>query len=186
MFVNKFKDNNQDLQSKYRVNEGIKADTVMVIGGNGENLGAMSKRQALAIAESEGLDLVQVGEKDLVVIARIMNFGKFIYEKKKQLGEAKKHQKVILIKEIKIRPSIDDQDYKTKLNKAESFFKDGNKVKFTLQFKGREVPKMDEFGSKLFMRISHDLAAKDIGTIVEEKDSRGGVIWSKIYFLKDK
>jgi len=79
--VNKFKDNNQDLQSKYRVNEGIKADTVMVIGGNGENLGAMSKRQALSIAEAEGMDLVQVGEKDLVVIARIMNFGKFIYEK---------------------------------------------------------------------------------------------------------
>ncbi|MFA6535573.1 MAG: hypothetical protein WCS92_04915, partial [Candidatus Babeliales bacterium] len=64
--------------------------------------------------------------------------------------------------------------------------KDGNKVKFTLQFKGREVPKMDEFGNKLFARISQDLAAKNIGTLVEEKDSRGGVVWSKIYFLKEK
>jgi len=184
--VNKFKDNNQELQGKYRVNEGIKADTVMVIGGNGENLGTMSKRQALIAAEAEGMDLVQVGEKDLVVIARIMNFGKFIYEKKKQLGEAKKHQKVILVKEIKIRPGIDEQDYKTKLNKAESFFRDGNKVKFTLQFKGREVPKMDEFGSRLFARISQDLAARNIGTILEEKDSRGGIVWSKIYFVKEK
>ncbi len=184
--MNKFKDNNQDLQSKYRVNEGIKADTVIVIGGNGENLGAISKSRALSIAEAEGMDLVQVGEKDSVVIARIMNFGKFIYEKKKQLCEAKKHQKVVQVKEIKIRPSIDDQDYKTKLNRAESFFKDGNKVKFTLQFKGREVPKMDEFGNKLFARITQDLAARNIGIIVEEKDSRGGVVWSKIYFLKEK
>ncbi|MFH1254142.1 MAG: translation initiation factor IF-3 [bacterium] len=132
------------------------------------------------------MDIFQLGEKDLVFIARIINFCKFIYENKKQLGEAKTHQKVILVKEIKIRPSIDDQDYKTKLNKAESFFKDGNKVKFTLQFKGREVPKMDEFGNKLFARISQDLAAKNIGTLVEEKDSRGGVVWSKIYFLKEK
>lgn len=184
--MNKFKDSNQDLQGKYRVNEEIKADTIVVIGGKGENLGAMPKRQALAIAQEEGMDLVQVGEKDSAVIAKIMNFGKFIYEKKKQISESKKHQKVILIKEIKIRPSIDEQDYKTKLNWAESFFKDGNKVKFTLQFKGREVPKMDEFGSKMFTRISQDLATKNIGTLVEEKDSRGGALWSKIYFVKEK
>jgi translation initiation factor IF-3 len=185
--VNRFNDsNNQDLQSKYKVNDGIKSDSVMVIGVNGENLGTVSRRQALALAEQENMDLVQVGEKDSVAIARIMNFGKFIYEKKKQLSEAKKHQKLVQIKEIKLRPSIDEQDYKTKLNKAVECFRDGNKVKFTLQFKGREVPKMDEFGAKLFARISQDLAAKNVGTLQEEKDSRGGILWSKVYFVKEK
>lgn len=184
--MSKFKDDNQDLQNKYQVNEGIKSDTIIVIGGKGENLGTMPKRQALAIADEEGMDLVQVGEKDSVAIARIMNFGKFIYEKKKQLGESKKHQKVIQIKELKIRPGIDEQDYKTKLKRAEEFFRDGKKVKFTIQFKGREVPKMDEFGSKLFARITQDLAASGFSSVIEEKDNKGGAVWSKIYFVKDK
>lgn len=184
--MSRFKDDNQDLQNKYQVNEGIKTDTVIVIGGKGENLGSMPKRQALAIADEEGMDLVQVGEKDSVAIARIMNFGKFIYEKKKQLGESKKHQKVIQVKELKLRPGIDEQDYKTKLKRAEEFFRDGKKVKFTIQFKGREVPKMDEFGSKMFARISQDLADRGFGLIVEEKDNKGGSVWSKIYFVKEK
>ena len=172
------------MQDKYLINEEIRGESVLVIGGKGENHGVVSKRQALTLARESNLDLVQVGEKDGTPIAKIMNFGKFIYEKKKQLGEAKKHQKAIQIKEIKIRPSIEEQDYKTKLNKAEEFFKDGMKVKFTVQFKGREVPKMEDFGTKLFERISKDLAAKGFTNLLEEKESRGGVIWSKIYFLK--
>lgn len=172
------------MQDKYLVNEEIRGESILVIGEKGENYGVMSKRQALTMARETSLDLVQVGEKDGVPIAKILNFGKFIYEKKKQLGEAKKHQKAIQIKEIKIRPSIEDQDYKTKLNKAEEFFKEGMKVKFTIQFKGREVPKMEDFGTKLFDRISKDLIARGFTHLQEEKESRGGVVWSKIYFLK--
>lgn len=173
-----------NMQDKYFINEEIRGDKVLVIGGNGENYGVISTRQALTMAHEVNMDLVQVGEKDGTPIAKIMNFGKFIYEKKKQLSESKKNQKAFQIKEIKIRPSIDEQDYKTKLNRAEEFFKEGMKVKFTVQFKGREVPKMEEFGSRLFERISKDLAAKGISNLQEEKESRGGVIWSKIYFLK--
>lgn len=184
--MNRFRDSGPNLQSKYRVNEEIKADTVMVIGGKGENLGVIPKYQALTMAREEGLDLVQVGERDSVVIVKMMDFSKFAYEKKKQLSESKKHQKIVQIKEIKIRPGIGDQDYRTKLNKAEDFFKRGKKVKFTVQFKGREIAKMDEFGDKLFKRIVQDLTAKNIGLIVEEKENKGGVVWFKIYSVKEK
>jgi len=177
------KDLNND---KYHVNEEIRADEVLLIGESGENFGVISKRQALAMAVAASQDLVQVGEKDSVVIAKIMNYGKFIYEKKKQLNEAKKHQKAIQIKELKLRPNIDIQDYNTKLNKAAECFRDGNKVKFTVQFKGREVPKMEEFGTKLFERITQDLKAMGFEGLQEEKESRGGVIWAKIYFIKEK
>lgn len=177
------KDLNND---KYQVNEEIRVDKLLLIGESGENFGVVSKRQALTMAAEANLDLVQVGEKDSTVIAKIMNFGKFVYEKKKQLNEAKKHQKAIQIKELKIRPNIDSQDYNTKLNKAEDCFKEGHKVKFTIQFKGREVPKMEEFGTKLFERITQDLKARGFEGLQEEKESKGGVIWSKIYFLKEK
>lgn len=177
--------NNRDTAShKYPVNELIKADKVMVINAEGENLGVLSKQQALMRAQESGLDLVQVGEKDSAIIAKIMDFGKFLYEKKKQMSESKKHQKIILIKEIKIRPNIGDQDYLTKLNHAAQFFLDGKKVKFTLQFKGREITMMEDLGNKLFERISRDLAAKNVGTLVEEKDNRSGAFWSKIYYVR--
>jgi translation initiation factor IF-3 len=169
---------------KYQVNELIKADKIMVIDADGENVGVLSKQQAIMKAYDAGLDLVQVGEKDAVVIAKIMDFGKFLYEKKKQTSESKKHQKIIQIKEIKIRPNIGEQDYLTKLNHAAQFFADDKKVKFTLQFKGREIAMMEDLGSKLFMRISKDLASRDIGTLVEEKDNRAGAFWSKIYYVR--
>lgn len=178
--------NNREASSthKYPVNEFIKAEKIMVINAEGENLGVLSKQQALMRAQESGLDLVQVGEKDAVIIAKVMDFGKFLYEKKKQLGEAKKHQKIILIKEIKIRPNIGDQDYLTKLNHAVQFFIDGKKVKFTLQFKGREIAMMEDLGSRLFARISRDLAERNIGTLVEEKDNKSGAFWSKIYYVR--
>ncbi|KKQ49475.1 MAG: Translation initiation factor IF-3 [candidate division TM6 bacterium GW2011_GWF2_38_10] len=182
-----FKDKpNGDPQGKHFVNEQIRATSLLVIGPQGENLGQLSRHQALAQAQDAGLDLVQVGEKDSLIIAKIMDFGKFLYSKKKQLSDAKKHQKVIQIKEVKMRPNIGDQDYKTKLNQASAFLVDGKKVKFTLQFKGREISMMDEFGKKMFLRITQDLTAQNIGTLVEEKESRGGPFWSKIIGLKEK
>lgn len=183
-----FKDKNQTetsgLASKYSVNDLIRARVIIVINEHGENLGELPRERALAMADEVNLDLVQVGAKDETPIAKIMNFGKFLYEKKKQLSDSKKHQKVIQVKEIKIRPNIGDQDYKTKLNQAEQFFKDGKKVKFTLQFKGREVVMSEDLGSKLFARITKDLHDRNVGTLVEEKEGRSGMFWSKIYFVK--
>jgi translation initiation factor IF-3 len=185
MFNNKIngKERNND-QQRYFVNETIRADSLLVIGDNGENFGIMSKRDAIFKARALELDLVQVGEKDGKIVAKIMDFGKFLYMKKKQLNEARKHQKVILIKELKFRPYIGDQDYKTKLNQAEQFFKEDKKVKFTLQFKGREIATMDEVGARFFTRINNDLTERKVGTILEEKESKGNGLWSKIYSVK--
>ncbi len=181
-----FKEKTNSEHGKYFVNEDIRATTLMVIGANGENHGQVSKQQAIALAEASNLDLVQVGEKDSLVIAKIMDFGKFLYTKKKQMNDSKKHQKIIQIKELKMRPNIGEQDYKTKLNQAEQFLVEGKKVKFTLQFKGREISMMEDLGKKMFLRITQDLTVRNFGSLVEEKEGRAGALWSKIYGLKEK
>ena len=173
-----------ELQSKYVVNEQIRVDRLTVINQHGENIGVVTRSQALALAEEGGLDLVQVGEKDSLVVAKIMDFGKFVYAKKKQVNDSKKYQTVISLKEIKIRPNIGDHDYMTKLKKAVGFFAEGKKVKFTLQFKGREITMMDVLGHKIFGKVTRDLQEHNVGSLVEEKDQRSGAYWSKIYFVK--
>ena len=180
--MNKFKDNKKG--SDHFINEKIKASQAMVIDQNGENLGVISCREALNLAQGAGLDLVQVGEKDSIAIAKIMDYGKFLYSKKKQLSESKKKQKVVQVKEIKMRPNIGDQDYYTKLNHAIEFLSDGKKVKFTLQFRGRQFIMMNEHGKAFFERIDKDLEEKNLGALVKEREQRGGPFWSKIYFLK--
>ncbi len=181
----KFKEKNTDAL-KYFVNEQIRADRIMVVDQHGQSLGLIPRFQALMKAEEAGLDLVQVGEKDGAPVTKLMDFGKFLYAKKKQLADAKKNQKVVVIKELKMRPQIGEQDYITKLNQAVQFFKDGNKVKFTLQFRGREATMIEDIGPKLFARIMRDLAAKEVGSLVEEKDARSGSFWSKIFYVKGK
>ena len=168
------------------INDRIRANRVRVISETGENLGEMSRRDAVVRAEEVSLDLVQISENGDIVTAKIMDFGKFSYEKKKQQGEAKKKQKVIQIKEVKIRPNIGDQDYQTKLNHAFQFFNEGKRVKFTLQFRGRERAMMSETGVKLFERIKKDIEAQNLGVLIEERGQRGGPFWSKIMYIKDK
>jgi translation initiation factor IF-3 len=172
------------LASSYFVNEKIRVPRLQVIDHKGDNLGVISREQALDIAEQAGLDLVQVGEKDDTVIAKIIDFGRFLYARKKQLSEAKKKQKIIQIKEVKMRPNIGDNDYNTKLKQAISFLKAGKKVKFTLQFRGREFIMIKELGQNFFERIDKDLAQEDLGTLLNEKEQRGGPFWSKIYYVK--
>ncbi len=176
--------NDKLLAANYFINERIRVSTLQVIDNVGENLGVISKSEALQAAETADLDLVQVGETDGVVIAKIMDFGKFLYRKKKQQSEAKKKQKIIHIKEIKLRPNIDDNDYKTKLDRAIGFLKEGKKVKFTIQFRGREFIMIRELGNNFFNRINRDLEEQNLGTLVEEKEQRGGPFWSKIFYLK--
>ena len=154
--MNRFKrDNNKKniIASNYLVNEKIKAKNMMVIDHEGNNLGVISKQEALDCAERAELDLVQVGEKDSTVIAKIIDFGKFLYTKKKQLSLAKKKQKIIQIKEVKLRPNIGDQDFLTKMKRAVEFLKSGKKVKFTLQFRGRQFIMINELGRNFFNRI---------------------------------
>ena len=160
--------------------------SVRLIDETGENVGVISRRDALSRAENANLDLVQMGEADGIAIAKIMDFGKFLYEKKKQDNEAKKHQKVIQIKEVKFRPNIGEQDYQIKMRRAESFLKTGKRVKFTLEFRGREMANMTEVGRAMFKKISEEVQGFDLGTLVEEKEQRGKRVWSKIFYIKGR
>lgn len=186
-FRPKFRDDkktDKSLASNYFVNERIRCTELQVIDHKGENLGVISKNQALDIAEAAELDLVQIGEKDGNITGKIMDFGKFLYARKKQLVESKKKQKVVQIKEVKMRPNIGENDYQTKLKRAIGFLKDGKKVKFTIQFRGREFIMIRELGRNFFDKINKDLGEAELGSLVEEREQRSGPFWSKIYFLK--
>ena len=179
---NRFKRNIPN--DSHQVNDRIRASQVRLITETGENVGVVPKSEALSRAREAGLDLVKIGDQGDIVIAKIMDFGKYLYQKKKKEGEAKKKQKVIQIKEIKMRPNIGDQDYETKFKRAVEFLKDGKRVKFTLQFRGREMAMMNELGKNFFGRISEDLEAQKVGPLIEEKEVRGRPFWSKVYYVK--
>ncbi len=168
----------------YKVGRAIKAEEVRVIGTDGKNLGVMSLDQALNLADETGLDLVQISSGDGVVIAKIMDVGKFLYQKKKQRVEAKKKQKVIEIKELKLRPNIGPGDYKVKISRAVQFLKDGKHVKITLQFRGREIAAMSTMGKEMFERILNDIKENFGQGFEVQKESKGGPFWSKIVVPK--
>ncbi len=178
-----YKDRNS-LRTKHVVNSQIKDSQIRLITETGDNLGLVPTRDAMSRAESVGLDLVKIGEQDSVTVAKIMDFGKYLYIKKKQQGEAKKRQKTIQIKEVKFRPNIGDQDYMVKFKRALEFLHDGKRVKFTLQFRGREKSMMREIGTEFFQRIDNDLKGENIASLVAEKEQRGKPFWSKVYFIK--
>lgn len=178
------RDQRDSLRQKYLVNEQIRCDRVLLIGESGEKFGEMSRNEALDRAEQAGLDLVKIGNQDSLVVAKLMDFGKHLYLKKKQQAEAKKKQKTIQIKEIKMRPNIGEQDYSVKFKRAVQFLKEGKRVKFTLQFRGREMIMMKETGTAFFQRIHDDLEEEKLGPLVSEKEHRGRPFWSKIYYIK--
>ncbi|MCX5921986.1 MAG: translation initiation factor IF-3 [Candidatus Dependentiae bacterium] len=168
------------------MNEQIRAVTMQMIDHEGVNVGVVPRAQALRMAEEAGLDLVLLSEgKDGVPVVKIMNLGKVLYEKKKKQSESKKHQKVIQVKEIKLSPKIGEHDYQTKMNQAIQFLKDGKRLKVTLFFKGRENVLKHERGTELFEKINKSF--DDAGltkNLVQEKDSKLGQYWSRIYYLK--
>ncbi len=168
----------------YIINDAINRDRLHVIGENGENFGEMSRREALNLAQEYGLDLVMVDEKDTFAVTKLMDFGKFLYGKKKKSAQTKKTHKTIQIKEIKLKPKIGLGDYTTKMNQAARFLEEGKHVKFTLQFKGRQPVSIQEVGTKFFDRIKNDLTSKDLGSLMEEKETRAGAIWSRVYYIK--
>lgn len=127
----------------------------------------MSRRDALRLAEEEGFDLVEVAPQATPPVCKIMDYGKFKYEEQKRQAEARKKQKVIEVKELKMRPGIDDHDYDVKLRAARRFFEEGDKVKFTLRFRGREMVHQ-HLGMGVLARIKEELA--DIAKV--EQDPR--------------
>ena len=168
-------------------NMQIKAERVQVIDETGENLGVLSRADALRRAVDVDLDLVLIAESggEGAPVVKIMDLGKALYMKKKKLAEAKKHQKVIQIKEVKLRPKIGEHDYITKLNHAIQFLNEGKRVKFTLVFRGREFITKEARGQAMFERIDKTLQeTKFKGEMVKERDSKAGPMWSRVYFLK--
>jgi translation initiation factor IF-3 len=171
------------------INDKIRAESLQLIGSDGENIGVVTRQQALQQADEEGLDLVLIAEsgKDGLPVAKVMDFGKVLYDKKKKKTEAKKHQKVIQVKEVKLSPKIGEHDYQTKMKQAMQFLKDGKRVKFTLFFRGREQATKDERGNELFGKIEKTF--RDLGftsdNMVQEADMKAGRLWSRIYYLKN-
>jgi translation initiation factor IF-3 len=122
-----------------RINDAIRVREVRLIDENGQNVGVVPTTEALERANTAGLDLVEVSPDANPPVAKILDFGKYKYQEQKKAAEARKKQKIVEIKEIKMRPSIDDHDYDVKMRAIRRFFEDGDKVKVTLRFRGREM-----------------------------------------------
>jgi len=121
------------------VNHRIRVPEVRVIGSDGTQLGIMTSQEALRLAQSEALDLVEVNPKADPPVCKVMDFGKYKYEEKKRANEARKKQTVVEIKEVKVRPKTDDHDLDTKVRHIRRFLEEGNKAKITVRFRGREI-----------------------------------------------
>ena len=139
-----------------RVNEEIRVPQVRLIDQDGEMMGVMSARDAMLKAFAVGLDLVEISPNADPPVCKILDYGKFKYEQQKKRNEAKKKQKVIEIKEIKVRPNIDENDYQVKMRAMKSFIEEGDKVKVTLRFRGREMAHQD-IGVRVLERIRGDM-----------------------------
>ena len=144
------------------VNDGIRARELRIIGSDGEQLGVKSKSDALQIAEAANLDLVLVSPNANPPVARIMDYGKFRFDQQKREREARKNQKVVSLKEVRLSPSIDENDFQTKLRNARKFLEKGDKVKASIRFEGRAITHK-EIGQRVLDRLASELT--DIATI---------------------
>ncbi len=140
-----------------RVNEDIRVPQVRLIDQDGEMIGVMSAREALLRAYDVGLDLLEISPNAAPPVCKILDYGKYKYEQQKKANEARKRQKVVELKEIKVRPNIDDHDYGVKMRQMKDFIAEGDKVKVTLRFRGREMAHQD-LGLKVLDRIRTELA----------------------------
>ena len=140
------------VEQRVRVNEQIIARQVRVIDEQGNQLGIMSPQDALRDAFDRGLDLVEVAPNASPTVCRIMDYGKYKYQQSKRVKESRKHQTIIQVKEVKYRPKIDDHDFDYKTNHVREFLQEGNKVKVTITFRGREMAH-PEFGQQILARV---------------------------------
>ena len=139
-----------------RVNEEINVPRVRLVDARGQMVGVVSRNDALNMAADAGLDLVEISPNAEPPVVKILDFGKFKYENQKRKNEARKKQKVIEVKEIKLRPGIDDHDYDVKMRSMVKFIEEGDKVKVTMRFRGRELAHQ-ELGMDVLMRVKSDL-----------------------------
>ena len=144
-------------KQQYLINEEIRDKEVRVMDESGEALGIMATKAALELAQSKQQDLVLIAPQAQPPVCKMMDFGKFIYETQKREKEAKKKQRVVVIKEIRISPTIEDHDLDVKVKNAEKFLKDGDKVKVTVRFRGREAD-YAHFGNQLLARFAEKLS----------------------------
>ena len=157
-------------QPEIRVNERIRVPQVRVIGDDGEQVGVITTREALAMAQARGLDLVEVSPTARPPVCRIMDYGKFKYEQNRRARKAKKNQHQMQLKEIKMRPKIEEHDYLFKVNHAREFLEERDKVKVTVTFRGREIAHQD-LGRKLIEKVI--AALSDVATVETSPRSEG-------------
>ncbi len=153
-----------------RVNRDIRIREVQVIDADGSNKGVLAVFDAIKLAEDQGLDLVEVSPNATPPVCKIMDYGRFRFAEQKKAAEARKKQKTIEIKEIKLRPAIDDHDYTVKMKAMKGFFEEGNKVKITLRFRGREMAHQD-IGMRVLDRVKADTV--DIAKVENEPSFEG-------------
>ncbi len=149
-------------KSFIRINDRIRAREVRVIDENGEQLGIMAPFEALRVARERGLDLVEVSPNAIPPVCRIQDYGRYLYEKEKSERAARKRQKVIVVKEVKFSVTVDEHDYQTKKNQAVRFLNDGDKVKASLRFRGRQMAHR-ELGYNIINRLIQDVG--DAGVV---------------------
>ncbi|OKY74406.1 MAG: translation initiation factor IF-3 [Desulfobulbaceae bacterium DB1] len=158
-------------EPRTRVNELIKEYEIRVIGDDGQQLGILKTKEALAIAEQAGLDLVEISPNAEPPVCRIMDYGKYRYEQSKKQAEAKKKQTVVEVKEIKLRPKTEKHDLDFKIRNIRKFLAQKNKVKVTMRFRGREIVYADTIGLSLLNHIAESL--DDVATIVQAPTMEG-------------
>ena len=154
----------------HQLNEEIRDKEVRLIGADGAQLGIMSADQANALAEEQGMDLVKISPAAVPPVCKIMDYSKFCFDQKKREKEAKKNQRVVEIKEIRMSPSIDTNDFNTKVKSAQKFLADGNRVKVSVRFRGREMAHTN-LGEKLLMDFSD--ACTDVATMEKNPKLEG-------------
>ena len=145
-----------------RTNQRITSQDVQVIASDGDNLGILNLQEAISKAKKENLDLIEISPNARPPVCKIMDMGKYKYDAQKKANQAKKKQKIIAIKEIKMRPVTETHDYEFKVKNAKKFIAKGDKVKFTIRFKGREL-QHSHLGNELMTKIKEDM--KDIGRV---------------------
>jgi translation initiation factor IF-3 len=160
----------RNIADTVRINEKIRADSVRLIGADGEQVGVIGLRQALEYADRLNLDLVEVAPMANPPVVKVMDYGKYRYEQEQKAKEARKRQTTISIKEIKLRPKIDDHDFETKKGHVERFLKKGDKVKLTIMFRGRELVH-PHLGERLLRRMAEELG--ELGEIESEPNLDG-------------
>ena len=158
------------ISKDWRVNEDIRVREVRLVSEDGEQLGIVPVREALAMAQEKGVDLVEVAPSAKPPVCRMMDYGKFRFEQSKREKESRKKQKVISVKEVKMRPNIEEHDFQTKAKNARKFLTAGDKLKFTIMFRGRQITH-PELGEKLCRKLAEELS--DIATIEKQPKVEG-------------